>query len=112
MIRINGTYPTDSIIEAGLSTTDDSLFIVSLVHALQYTLTVNLKDMLFRQGNVLIFSEREKLQTKKRTSWGIKSPISTAIQNLHRAQLQQNKNTSIKPGQPFWLWGTPRCPKV
>lgn len=43
MIRINGTYPTDSIIEAGLSATDDSLFIVSLVHASEYTLTVNLK---------------------------------------------------------------------
>lgn len=80
MIRINGTYPTDSIIEAGLSATDDSLFIVSLVHASRYTLTVNLKDMLFRQGNVLIFSEREKLlQTKKRTSRGIKSSISTPV---------------------------------
>jgi len=101
MIRINGTYPTDSIIEAGLSATDDSLFIVSLVHASQYTLSVNLKDMLFRQGDVLIFSEREKLlQRKKRTSWGIKISISSAIQKLHRAQVQQNKNTSIKPGQP------------
>lgn len=55
MIRINGTYPTDSIIEAGLSATDDSLFIVSLVRASRYTLTVNLKEMLLRQGNALIF---------------------------------------------------------
>lgn len=68
MIRINGTYPTDSIIEAGLSATDDSLFIVSLVHASRYTLTVNLKEMLFRQGNVLIFSERAKPLQKKNIS--------------------------------------------
>lgn len=72
MIRINGTYPTDSIIEPGLSTTDDSLFIVSLVHASQYTLTVNLKDMLFRQGNVLIFSERETSADKEKNILGDK----------------------------------------
>lgn len=70
MIRINGTYPTDSIIEAGLCATDDSLFIVSLVHASWYTLTVNLREMLLRQGNVLIFSERAKPLQKKEHIWG------------------------------------------
>lgn len=113
MIRINGTYPTDSIREAGLSTTDDSLFIVSLVHALRCTLTVNLKDVLLRQGNVLIFSERRKLlQTKRRTSWGRKPfSIFTAIQNLQKSSTTEQENqynartTLMTLGNPKMLRG-------
>lgn len=112
MIRINGTYPTDSITEAGLSTTDDSLFIVPLVHALRSALTVNLKDTLLRQGNVLIFSERRKLlQTKRRTSWGRKPSIFTAIQNLQKSSTTEQENrynartTLLTLGNPEMLQG-------
>lgn len=101
MIRINGTYPSDSIAGAGLSATDDSLFIVSLVlpHSV---LSQSISKTLFRQGNVPAFSERQKLlQTKKRTSLGMNFSTYSHSKPTQSSSITEDEDQFIKPGQPF-----------
>lgn len=101
MIRINGTYPSDSITGAGLSATDDSLFIVSLVlpHSV---LSQSISKSLFRQGNVPAFSERQKLlQTKKRTSLGMNFSTYSHSKPTQSSSITEDEDQFIKPGQPF-----------
>lgn len=112
MIRINGTYPSDSITGAGLAATDDSLFIVSLV--LPPSVLSQSISKLFRQGNVPAFSQRQKLlQTKKRTSSGMNFSTYSYSKPIQSSSTTEEENQCIKPGQPFCdfgeLYDAPRC---
>lgn len=109
MIRINGTYPSDSIPGAGLSATDDSLFIVSLVlpHSV---LSQSISKTWFRQGNVPAFSKRQNLlQTKKRTSLGMNFSTYGYSKPAQSSRVTEEEKQCIKTGQPFRLWGAPWC---
>lgn len=112
MIRINGTYPSDSITGAGLSATDDSLFIVSLV--LPPSVLSQSISKLFRQGNVPAFSQRQKLlRTKKRTSLGMNFSAYSYSKPIQSSSTTEEENQCKKPGQPFCDFGelcdAPRC---